>query len=132
MNDNIKIIEYENKLDDKVNEKVSETEYKLGMRYLKIKILGNDEKIYVDESKNRKLCNIIESDLLDLDLDQEELNNGYKYLKIYLPHQEFSKGWMSYSEKDSGWEVYSKKKVKNKKHKKNNLMSEIKKYILVN
>ena len=148
-------IKYKNNLDSKINKKVSEVDYKKGIRYLKIKLMGNisdkkkSELKEIDPlSKNqRKFCRICETDIINLDLTQENLDKGYRYLKINLPFKSFEQGWLTQSDIDEGWKiagnrkdirrtrlkkVFKKKYIPKKKNKDDlKLMEEVKQYITV-
>ena len=144
-------IEHGKFLDKKINEKVSESDYYSGTRYLKIKLMGemtaeryvNLKPVEKEDSVYRKYCRVLESDLVSLDLTQKELNDGFRYLKIYVPTGRFEEGWVTYSEVDDGWQVsYKKNKVKsgvssskrrkmNRRKNQQKMMDEVKKYISV-
>lgn len=153
-----RMIKFRDYLDRKINEKVSESDYRSGVRYLRVKILKNpteqqnedfNDKMAENTKVQYRWCKIQESDLLELDLSQDELTNGHRFLKIYLPHYLYSKGWVSLSEKNDGWKVsgeaipkrvYLKKKKEKKdkfmyKNKRvnslNSVSDEVKKYIKI-
>lgn len=137
-----KFIEHDKHLDSELVKKVSENDYKNGMRYLKIRFLGDiDPFTYKrDKTKEYRYAKIIDSDIVNLDLSQKELNNGFRYIKVYAPRKRFRFGWVSYSEKNDGWEVIKRKhrnrkfhgKRKPYKKDKKNMMEEVKKYININ
>ncbi|ADO67129.1 hypothetical protein crov096 [Cafeteria roenbergensis virus] len=144
-------IEYQNFLNSSVNDKVGEFDYYNGMRYLKVKLSGKvtaaeyKEFDEIDEQSKiqRRLCRVLSSDILELDLNQNELAAGFRYLKIYLPFDSFSRGWFTASEKEDGWKIsgkrpratrdYSAQKRRKfrKQAKSNSMLEEVKKYISI-
>ena len=143
-------IEHQNFLNSKVNDKVSEADYRDNIRYLKIKLLGEMtaerylklEDIDEDSNVQRKFCRILDQDLLELDLSQKELEDGFRYLKIYLPFDTFERGWLTTSEIEEGWSVSGKRNVVKstsskrrrkfrKRQKESKMMDEVKKYISI-
>lgn len=144
-------IEYQNFLNSSVNDKVSELDYYNGMRYLKVKLSGKVfavefnkfEEIDSQSKIQRRFCRVLDSDILELDLNQNELAAGFRYLKIYLPFDSFSRGWLTASEKEDGWKISGKKpraprdysaqkRRKFRKHAKaNSMLDEVKKYISI-
>lgn len=144
-------IEYQNFLSSKVNEKVSEADYDKGIRYLKVKLLGKMtadkfSKFTPVDSKSkiqRKFCRIQPNELLELDLNQQELSEGFRYLRIYVPFDILPKGWITMSEKEDGWQVAGKKRSRKsvsthksrrkqaKRARDPKMMEEVKKYISI-
>ena len=137
--DGYQFVEYDNYIDKRVNEKVPQDDYYNGVRYLKIKLLGdltNEQYQALDYNPDNKktqvkIMKIMPSDLLELDLTQQELNQGYRYLKVILPFYKFKSGFLTQSEMDDGWEVshnvFSMKtlnKRKNKRKRRNNKLRE--------
>lgn len=142
-------VEHFKSLDKKLNEKVSQEEYYNGVRYLKIKLMGKmDLNRYTqlkpfgsESSKSRRLCRVLESDIVDLDLTQKEKEKGYRYVKVNVPNGRMDKGWLTYSELDDGWRVSTSKQTKRisalrrkklrKRQRQSKMMEEVKKYISV-
>ena len=132
-----KFIEHEKHLDSELVKKVSEDDYRNGMRYLKVKFLGdiNPFEFKRDKNKEYRYSKIVDSDIVNLDLSQRELKEGYRYLRVYAPRKRFRYGWVSYSEKYDGWVVNKNKhkprRFKGKKRPKREykMMDEVKKYI---
>lgn len=147
--DGWQFIEYKNYLNSKVNEKVSESDYKQGIRYLMVKLLGpgsveqynNFEPIDFSTQTRRGFFQFTEDDLLTLDLTQSQIDEGYRYLKIYVPSRQFRKGWTTLLEKENGWEVphkirqrRSRKQRKSRKQRDTgdkSILDEVKKYISI-
>ena len=88
-------IKYKNYLNKKVNEKVSEDEYKNNIRYLKVKLMKNmTPKKHNDflekehKTVRMSLCKLVENvDLIDLDLldlDLEDVEVDILFIMLYL------------------------------------------------
>lgn len=142
-----KFIEFDNVLDKRLNEKVSEKDYENGMRYLKVRVLNNltvEEynklcELYV-YGENHRFTRVLESDVLTFDLTQKEQKRGYCYLKVFVPTGKLSKGWLTYSEIEDDWKISlrdcvrkhmltnKKRKVRRQKRQRK-MMDEVKKYI---
>jgi hypothetical protein len=112
-----KFIEYEKHLDADLVKKVSESDYKSGMRYLKVRFLGdiNPHEFKRKSAKEYKYAKVVESDIVNLDLSQSELSKGYRYIKVYVPNSRFRFGWVTYSEKEEGW-ITNKKKTPKRRY----------------
>ena len=142
-------IEHFKSLDTKLNEKVSESDYYNGVRYLKIRLMKNmDANRYnqikplsENSSKVRAYRRILDSDIIELDLTQSEYEKGYRYIKINMPTNKLENGWLTFSELEDGWNVSTskiatrvsenKKRKFRKRQNQNKMMDEVKKYISV-
>lgn len=142
-------VEYKNYLDNKTNEKVSESDYNNGMRYLRVKLMGHMtaerfnslQDLDSDSNKQRRYCKVLDSDLLTLDLTHKQVEEGYRYLRIYVPTGKLQRGWTTMSERDDGWEIAygpraktilsKNQKRKIRKRRNNKIMDDVKKYISI-
>jgi hypothetical protein len=105
-------------------------------RYSGLKPVTKEDKVF------RKFCRVLDSDLLTLDLTQEEQDRGHRYLKIYVPTGRFEEGWLTYSEIEDGWNVSCQKTIRrdvsaskrrklNRRKNQKKMLDEVKKYISV-
>lgn len=148
--DGWQFVEYKNFLDKKTNEKVSESDYYNGVRYLRVKLMGNMtadrfnslKDVDPEDRKQRRFCKVLDSDMLTLDLTHKQVEDGYRYLKVYVPTGRLERGWLTLSEQEDGWDIaygpttqslMSKNKKRKLRKIKNDskIMEDVKKYISI-
>jgi len=103
-------IEYRDFIDKQVNEEFLSLETRnKGFRLLKTKLLGSEpDKITKKDGFSYKYVKIGEKDTFTLDMNDEDINNGFRFIKIKVASLHAKKGWLTQSEIDDGWKIFKK------------------------